>query len=142
MANVYLPGSRRDAGKLYSPLASLTTVTVMVAPLFLALTRTPSIGPSGSERTLPVRAGLGSCVQAGCTTAGDASRAIAIPSPANALMRRSHGMRWVCLSTAPADHGAGLKGSGRSVRHGSVWVAAVLGRLGCDASKARASFAG
>src|SRR4051812_7540957 len=95
MANVYRPGSRRDVGKLYSPLASLTTVTVMVAPLFLALIRTPSIGPSGSETTLPMRAELCACAQAGCATACDASRAIAIPSPTNALMRRSHGMRWI-----------------------------------------------
>ena len=62
----------------------------MVAPFFLALTRTPSIGPSGSERTLPVRAGLCAWVQAGCTTAGDASRAIAITSTLNVLMGTSH----------------------------------------------------
>src|SRR3954470_2325650 len=86
MANVYLPGSRRDAGKLYSPLASLTTVTGMVAPLFLALTRTPSIGPSGSERTLPVRGGLCAWVHHGCTATGDASRPIAITATLNVLM--------------------------------------------------------
>src|SRR5262245_40839912 len=53
MAMLYLPGSRRPAGKLNSPLAFDTTVVVMVAPSFLALTRTPSIRPSASDETLP-----------------------------------------------------------------------------------------
>ena len=42
------------AGKLYRPCASLTTVTVMVEPAFLALTRTPSIAPSSAEKICPV----------------------------------------------------------------------------------------
>src|SRR6188472_992010 len=93
MANVYRPGSRRDAGKLYSPLASLTTVTVMAAPLFLALTRTPSIAPSGSETTLPVRAALCACARAGGAIPADASRTIAITGKLNAHMGRSQHIR-------------------------------------------------
>ena len=41
------------------PEASLTTVTVMVEPSRLALTSTPSIGPSASEVTDPVSAASG-----------------------------------------------------------------------------------
>src|SRR4249920_2584681 len=105
MVNAYRPGSRRETGKLYSPLASLTTVTVMVAPLFLALTRTPSIGPSGSERILPLRAGLCAWAQAGRTTAGDASRAIAITGTLNVLMGRSQDLRWT-FSRCTSSHEA------------------------------------
>jgi len=42
-----------QAGKLYSPFWSVTTVVVMVEPSFLALTSTPSIGPSSAELTCP-----------------------------------------------------------------------------------------
>jgi len=53
---VYLPGSNRALGKLYAPCWSLTTVVVMLEPSFLALTSTPSIGPSTDEETTPVSA--------------------------------------------------------------------------------------
>src|SRR5215813_12007500 len=52
----YLPEPSFEAGKLNWPLASLTTVMVMVPPSFLALTSTPSIAPSSAEVTLPERA--------------------------------------------------------------------------------------
>src|SRR5262245_15466186 len=52
----YLPGPSFEAGKLNWPVASLTTVIVMVPPSFLALTSTPSIAPSSAEVTLPERA--------------------------------------------------------------------------------------
>ena len=53
---MYLPGSRRALGKLNAPCWSLTTVVVMVEPSFLALTSTPSIGPSSGADTRPVSA--------------------------------------------------------------------------------------
>src|SRR5262249_6253256 len=52
----YLPGASFEVGKLNWPLASLTTVMVMVPPSFLALTSTPSIAPSSADVTLPERA--------------------------------------------------------------------------------------
>ena len=58
------PAPAESAGKAYSPLASLTTVMVIVEPGFLALTRTPSISPSRSELILPVNAGAGVCATA------------------------------------------------------------------------------
>src|SRR6266581_9658985 len=54
--SAYFPGASFEAGKLNWPLASLTTVMVMVLPSFLALTSTPSIAPSSVEVTWPERA--------------------------------------------------------------------------------------
>src|SRR5882757_340883 len=54
--SAYFPAASFEAGKLNWPLASLTTVMVMVPPSFLALTSTPSIAPSSAELTLPERA--------------------------------------------------------------------------------------
>src|SRR5215468_2328416 len=54
--SAYFPGASFEAGKLNWPLASLTTVMVMVLPSFLALTSTPSIAPSSAEVTWPERA--------------------------------------------------------------------------------------
>src|SRR5215468_2171135 len=54
--SAYFPGASFEAGKLNWPLASLTTVMVMVPPSFLALTNTPSIAPSSAEVTWPERA--------------------------------------------------------------------------------------
>src|SRR5277367_1895495 len=51
---VYWPGSSRDAGKLKRPSLLVTTVVATVEPAFLAVTRTPSIGPSWSDVTTPV----------------------------------------------------------------------------------------
>src|SRR6478609_5588971 len=45
----------RAEGKLKWPSLSLTTVMVMVDPVFCALTSTPSIAPSASDLTCPVR---------------------------------------------------------------------------------------
>src|ERR1700754_646455 len=53
---LYWPGLSRSAGKLYLPLSSLTTVTVMLEPSFFALTRTPSIGPSSADEICPLSA--------------------------------------------------------------------------------------
>src|SRR5262245_47847959 len=57
----YEPASRRSRGKLYRPVASLTTVTVMLESVRFALTNTPSIVPSSCELTTPVRAGDADC---------------------------------------------------------------------------------
>src|SRR5579871_1291228 len=46
----------RSDGKANSPFALLTTVVVIEDPCFLALTRTPSIGPSSAEETVPLSA--------------------------------------------------------------------------------------
>src|SRR5258706_4443693 len=64
MATEYFPGSSRSRGKLYSPLAFVTTVRVIVDPTRFALTSTPSIVPSWAEVTLPARAD-GVCAMAG-----------------------------------------------------------------------------
>src|ERR1700753_1981010 len=60
MRKEYSPGSSRPAGKLYWPSLPLTTVTVMVAPLFRALTSTHS-SASGPAVTFPVRVGPACC---------------------------------------------------------------------------------
>src|SRR5215470_19048327 len=52
----YWPGSSRDAGKLYRPSLLVTTVIAIVEPAFLAVTSTPSIGPSSFEVTWPASA--------------------------------------------------------------------------------------
>jgi hypothetical protein len=52
------PGPTLVAGKPKRPRWSLTTVTVTVEPSCLALTSTPSIGPSSIELTCPVSASL------------------------------------------------------------------------------------
>src|SRR6516225_6413266 len=59
MRNAYWPGGSFGDGNRYRPCSSLTTVTVMVEPAFLAPMRTPSIGPSSAEPTRPVRANEG-----------------------------------------------------------------------------------
>src|SRR5258706_7374225 len=64
MATEYFPGSSRSRGKLYSPLAFVTTVRVIVEPTRCALTSTPSIVPSGAEVTFRARAD-GVCAMAG-----------------------------------------------------------------------------
>src|SRR6266850_3103321 len=56
MLTAYLPGSILSRGKLYSPLALLTTQVVIVEPAFFAPTITPSIAPSTCEVTVPVSA--------------------------------------------------------------------------------------
>jgi len=56
MAREYLPGSNLSRGKLYWPLASVTTLMVIDEPDRLALTNTPSIEPSSFDATLPVNA--------------------------------------------------------------------------------------
>src|SRR5258705_11937170 len=56
MRIVYAPGSSRLAGNANRPCASLTTVIVIVDPVRLALTSTPSIGPSPCDETMPVSA--------------------------------------------------------------------------------------
>src|SRR5829696_9978097 len=52
---VYLPGSSAAAWKLNWPLSLLTTVVVKCEPSRLALTSTPSIGPSSVEEVWPLR---------------------------------------------------------------------------------------
>ena len=52
-----LPGFQPITREAVTPVLSLTTVMVMVAPVFLALTSTPSMGPSSAELTTPVSAG-------------------------------------------------------------------------------------
>src|SRR5437773_11611100 len=56
MLTAYLPGSILSRGKLNWPCALLTTHVLMVEPVFFAPTRTPSIGPSACELTVPVSA--------------------------------------------------------------------------------------
>src|SRR5580704_17585073 len=55
MRKAYEPGGSFEEGNLYWPRSSLTTVMVIVDPAFLALTSTPSIGPSSTELTRPER---------------------------------------------------------------------------------------
>src|SRR5205814_7896400 len=50
------PSCRRLCGKVYWPCASVVTLTSTIEPGFLAVTTTPSILPSASELTVPVRA--------------------------------------------------------------------------------------
>ena len=80
-----LPGSSREAGKLKWPLSSVTTETVMVAPSFLALTTTPSIGPSLADVTAPesaaafcAKAGAELCSANAVRAAADASKIVFI----------------------------------------------------------------
>jgi len=54
--NAYWPGSSRVRGKRYRPCASVATVVVIVEPAFLALTSTPSMVPSSTDVTCPVKA--------------------------------------------------------------------------------------
>src|SRR6478609_6715243 len=64
MASEYRPGASLDAGKPNLPALSLTTETVAVEPSRLALTTTPSIGPSAAELTCPVNAiGICACAE-------------------------------------------------------------------------------
>src|SRR5437016_4645231 len=85
MVTAYLPGSSLSFGKLYWPWALLTTETVMVEPVRLALTITPSIAPSSAEATLPVSAeGEEFCAAAGPANI-QAARAVVIRSDTRGL---------------------------------------------------------
>src|ERR1700675_1167821 len=56
MSRLYVRGASRVAGNEYLPPRSVTTATLTVLAIPFARTRTPSIGPSVSEVTRPVRA--------------------------------------------------------------------------------------
>ena len=56
MRSEYSPEASLFRGKLYCPRESLTTLTDTVDPVFLALTKTPSMGPSSVELTRPTNA--------------------------------------------------------------------------------------
>src|SRR5258708_18549232 len=89
MRSVYCPGWMDFRRKLKRPCSSLTTVTVMVEFAGVALTRTPSIGPSSWELTWPARAtGVADCPQAGCKVAQYAEKLkIAVAMNGNVLVR-------------------------------------------------------
>src|SRR5439155_23679071 len=67
MVSVCVPGASFDAGNSNRPRASLTTVTVIVDPGGRALTRTPSMAPSGPV-ICPLRA-TGDCAEQGALNA-------------------------------------------------------------------------
>src|SRR5258707_14293378 len=97
MRNEYWPGSSLAAGKLKLPCASLTTVIVTVEPAFLALTSTPSIGPSSPEVTCPVRA-AGVCARAGSRPAPASAKAR--PTDISILFMRIVPSRMRCCAGA------------------------------------------
>src|ERR1700730_18948247 len=65
----YWPGSNREAGKVCRPFWLVTTVMVMVDPAFLAVTSTPSIGPSSFDVTWPASAAAPSSSDGAALTA-------------------------------------------------------------------------
>src|SRR4029079_16985313 len=77
MLIAYWPGCRRSAGKLKRPFSSVATLVVMVDPLCLALTTTPSIKPSFADDTVPDSAAAIS-LWAGVVAAGRTTSASAV----------------------------------------------------------------
>src|ERR1700730_3313196 len=65
----YWPGSNREAGKVCRPSLLVTTVMAMVDPAFLAVTSTPSIGPSSFDVTWPANAAAPSASDGAALTA-------------------------------------------------------------------------
>src|SRR4051794_9997344 len=100
----YWPGESFADGKLKFPFSSLTTVTVMVPPAFLALTSTPSMAASPGALTLPLS------TAGACAHTGEHANAIARPVVMESRhpcmrMRASYKSVSRCLVVYNSGHG-------------------------------------